>query len=286
MRSNQPDMIEALPCGSLIQHGRSNDRIYLMKPPESLPDDLPEKLIAKARELGYSKIFAKIPDAAAERFLQAGYTAEAVIHGFFRRAADCFFMGYFLDKKREIEKNQPDLERILDQANEKADTPLPVLKPEFSIRICKDADIRKMVKIFQKVFDSYPFPVYDPNYLLETMHNHVIYFGVFIGDKLVALSSSEIDATSATAEMTDFATLPEWRGHSFASHLLTAMEQSLRQHGIQTAYTIARAISPGMNTAFARMGYKLAGQLKNNTNISGGIESMNVWYKPMSPIPK
>ena len=55
----------------------------------------------------------------------------------------------------------------------------------------------------------------------------------------------------------------------------------MRQKNMRTAYTIARAISPGMNITFAKAGYKFSGTLINNTNISGGIESMNVWYKSL-----
>jgi len=34
-----------------------------------------------------------------------------------------------------------------------------------------------------------------------------------------------------------------------------------------------------MNITFSRMGYRYSGTLLNNTNISGRLESMNVWYK-------
>jgi len=37
-----------------------------------------------------------------------------------------------------------------------------------------------------------------------------------------------------------------------------------------------------MNITFARNNYSFAGTLINNTNISGQIESMNVWYKALS----
>jgi len=50
---------------------------------------------------------------------------------------------------------------------------------------------------------------------------------------------------------------------------------------MQRAYTIARALSAGMNVTFARAGYDYGGTLTNNTNICGQIESMNVWYKPL-----
>lgn len=81
--------------------------------------------------------------------------------------------------------------------------------------------------------------------------------------------------------MTDFATLPDWRGHGLAAPLLFHMENEIGKKGIKTAYTIARSASAGMNITFAKLGYCYAGRLKNNTNISGSIESMNIWYKPI-----
>jgi hypothetical protein len=48
---------------------------------------------------------------------------------------------------------------------------------------------------------------------------------------------------------------------------------------MKTLYTIARSHSAGMNITFAKKGYLFGGTLINNTDISGKIESMNVWYK-------
>ncbi|MDD4047577.1 MAG: putative beta-lysine N-acetyltransferase, partial [Clostridia bacterium] len=39
--------------------------------------------------------------------------------------------------------------------------------------------------------------------------------------------------------------------------------------------------SYGMNISFAKHRYQYCGTLINNTNISGSIESMNVWYKAL-----
>ena len=139
-----------------------------------------------------------------------------------------------------------------------------------------------MGKIYKKVFATYPFPIHEPDYLVETMQTHIVYFGVETEGHLVALSSAEMDKENLNVEMTDFATLPTWRGHGVALHLLNAMENEMHLRGIKVACTIARAVSPGMNVTFARGGYEFAGTLINNTNISGGIESMNVWYKPLN----
>jgi hypothetical protein len=66
-----------------------------------------------------------------------------------------------------------------------------------------------------------------------------------------------------------------------AGLLLRHMDRKMRDRGIKTAYTIARAASHGMNTVFRNKRYLYAGLLKNNTQISGQIESMTVWYKPL-----
>ncbi len=275
-----PDRMEKLPCGSLIQHGPYNDRIYFMKPGENMPDDLPAQLLELAKKYGYSKIFAKVPDNVTSRFIASGYLKEAVIPHFYNSNEDGVFLGYYLTGSRSREENAEELDNIVDLALSKANCPLAKLdSTRFSLRECTENDVERMAEIYCKVFPSYPFPIHDPEYLLETMRSHVIYFGVVVKGKLIALSSAEMDTGSSSAEMTDFATLPEWRGNSLGSHLLATMETAMKQRKIKTLYTIARAISPGMNITFARLGYKFAGRLRNNTNISGNIESMNVWHK-------
>ena len=106
------------------------------------------------------------------------------------------------------------------------------------------------------------------------------FFGIQKAEgELVALSSSEMDYSYSIAEMTDFATLPEARGNQCARTLLLMMEQYAQDAGIKTAFTIARSCSPSMNRVFAVCGYRFGGTLKQNTNIGGNLEDMNVWYK-------
>ena len=129
------------------------------------------------------------------------------------------------------------------------------------------------------MFASYPFPIHDPDYLIETMRSHVCYFVAEKDGKIAAASSGEMDQENRNAEMTDFATLPDHLGNGLAVHLLKFMEPEMRKRNIATLYTIARAISPGMNITFAKCGYTFGGTLINNTQISGSIESMNLWHR-------
>jgi putative beta-lysine N-acetyltransferase len=151
----------------------------------------------------------------------------------------------------------------------------------FECRWAVPGDVAIMAELYREVFQSYPFPIHKPDYLLSTMQSHVAYFLVFNDNRLVAQSSAEMDEEASNAEMTDFATHPDCRGQGLASYLLHEMEQAMKKRGIHTAYTIARAVSWGMNKTFARLGYDFGGTLINNTQISGAIESMNIWYKTL-----
>ncbi len=111
------------------------------------------------------------------------------------------------------------------------------------------------------------------------MRTHVDYYGICEEGKLAAVSSAEKDSDAQNAEMTDFATLPKYRGHGYAGKLLTFMETKMLNENIRCLYTIARAHSAGINILFAKQGYRFGGTLINNTQISGRIESMHVWYK-------
>jgi len=268
--------------GSIIQHGAYNDRIYVIKLAPSPPPTYPYDLIDMAEENGYSKIFAKIPECHAEMFLDADFLEEARIPAFYSGREASVFMGFYLDPDRAKE---PDLDRVEEiigiafRKNNVKSTRRLEINPV--IRECNETDAAALADIYRGVFPTYPFPIHDPGYIRETMKNNVCYFGIETDGRLVAVSSAEMDQKEANVEMTDFATIPEWRGNGYAECLLSEMECVMKNKGIKTAYTIARAMSAGMNVTFSKAGYQYGGRLKNNTNISGKIESMNVWYKSL-----
>lgn len=266
---------------SLVQHGSYNDRIYLMKLSQ---DDFPEiinELDILASKEAYSKIFVKLPDYAKDVFLSKGYVTEASIPNFYSGIETAYFMAKYFSEARKQIQNPDELINVLRAANSKYSdgSRLVSLSDDFISRECRLSDISAITQLYQKVFTTYPFPIQDPDYIAETMAANVNYFGVWHNQSLVALSSSEMDLKACNVEMTDFATLPDYRGHNLSTYLLQTMEQQMRKLSIKTAYTIARALSYGMNITFAKMGYSYSGTLINNTNISGNLESMNVWYK-------
>ena len=273
---------------SKIQHGPKNNRIYLIHlQKEDMPKIL-DDLDSLANFYGYSKIFAKVPKASAKTFFEYGYISEAKISRFFNGIEDCIFMAKYMDNKRNTEIDKDLNRKVLDVAlskklensfeNNSVDYNLP---KEFSFKKAKPSDASKMAALYSKVFNSYPFPVSDPEYIKETMNDNVIYFGVWKGNDIVALSSCEMCLEDKNVEMTDFAVVPDYRGHKFAYFLLGEMEKEMRKREIKTAYTIARSTSYGMNSTFAKCGYSFKGRLIKNTQLGGDIEDMNVWSKAL-----
>jgi len=268
---------------SSIQHGKHSNRAYLMSlSPSDLPEILPH-LDSLALTQGYTKIFAKVPAQCEELFAANQYQAEADIPGFYGGEEGVFFMGKYFSAERQIEKKPDLVEKALEAAIEKPTLEeAPVLESPLVCRATEAHDAEQMAELYRKVFASYPFPIHNPEYLVETMENHVYYYGLWDQEKLVALASAETDLRGQNAEMTDFATLPDYRSKGLASYLLSQLEDASAERGIQTAYTIARAYSYGMNITFAKQGYTFSGTLTHNTQISGELESMNVWHKALS----
>ncbi|MBN1278963.1 MAG: putative beta-lysine N-acetyltransferase [Chlorobiaceae bacterium] len=277
----QRDLIETC-CGATIQHGPQSNRIYVMHAGASEPGMLAVQLAELALRKRYTKIIAKIPEAAAASFFEQGYCREAEIPEFYRNGDTALFMARFFDDSRACMADASAIARVLELSQQAlAECRQDQASGAWQVCQCGPADAKEMSGIYRKVFPSYPFPIDQPEYLQETMLSHIEYFGVRDQDRLVALASSEMDRENRNVEMTDFATLPERRGRSLSHLLLMTMEREMRQEGFVTAYTIARSLSPGINRTFARAGYLFGGTLINNTGISGGIESMNVWHKPL-----
>jgi len=265
---------------SVIQHGPVNDRIYLMK---LNPADLPE-IITSINSLAvlhnYSKAFIKLPAGEKDQFEKDGYRVEAKIPGLFNGTEDGLFMANYFHADRLLDDDADRIKKVLDTACLKAEQQHPVRLPaDCTCRLASPAHCKQMAELYQQTFTSYPFPIDDPEHLAAAMAKNVLYAGIWREGQLLALASAEIDYQNSNAELTDFATHPDWRGHGLANLLLQHLEMELKLFEIKTSYTIARATSYGMNICFAQNGYRYSGTLVKNTQIAGGLESMHVWHK-------
>lgn len=264
-----------------FQHGKFNNRIYIMK---LAPEDAPEtitRLNGLASKEGYTKIFAKIQAAVLPHFISNGFIIEAFIPKLYKSNIDGLLVSKFFDKKREKVPSEK-LIAFYDLLNSTIKS--RQLKYKHSLKYIINRldikNIKSITEIFRQVFETYPFPIHENDYILETMEKDgTQYYGIWDGKKLIGVSTAEIDLINKNAELTDFAVLPEYRGQNLAFRLLTNMEREMKFANIKTCYTIARLNEPGMNKTFLKSGYKYSGTLINNTNIGGSIESMNIFYK-------
>jgi len=265
--------------GALVQHGPASDRVYVMKLRDADPVDVLRRAETLAAQEGYGKIIAKCPTPAVSALTAAGFEVEAEIPRLFGPTVGGAFVGKFLEPAR---REDPRIERIGEVLRVAEARPVDPPAPGVGLPAVIDAtpsDATQIAACYAEVFESYPFPIHDPAHIRAAMEEGTRFFAVHDAGRVVAASSMEDGGAPGAVEMTDFATLPEHRGRGLARRLLERMDRCAAETGVRVAFTIARALSFGMNITFSRRGYRYGGTLVNNTQIAGSLESMNVWYR-------
>lgn len=276
------DKIEKIGKGSIIQHGQFNNRVYLMKLDSTdCPLTIIDEINSLARKNKYSKIICKIPAPTAPVFLSNGFLPEAQIPDFYNQSVAAFFVSKFLSSDRLLDIETEKLNKLSEllKTQNTLTAKNGANKSGIKVRKLEECDHQQITDIYREVFSSYPFPIHNPKYVLQTIDEGTQYYGAELGGELIALASAEIDEEGKNAEMTDFATLPNQRGKNLSVLLLNALEKSMKEQGITTLYTMARLNSIGMTKTFLKKDYCYSGTLIKNTHIAGKIESMNILYK-------
>ena len=254
------------------------DEFFLAKEENAV--EMVRALEEKAAASGLDKIWLKSPAKWKHAFTTAGMSLEATIPGYYLGRETALVFSKYLSAKRKTPSlnkrvKPPVLSSVSGRVKNKRELPQGI-----QLKWGRKEDSRILADLYHNTFPTYPFPVSDPAYLEYSMRQHVIYITAWFGDELVAAASAEINSRMKNAEMTDFATIPGWRGHGLAGCLLGKLEDRLRQEGLRCFYTISRSSSTGMNRVFAGAGYNFYGVLINNCNIGGGFEDMYLWAKP------
>jgi putative beta-lysine N-acetyltransferase len=266
---------------SKVQHGQHNDRIFVDDYKHALDPYLIEQLDLMVEDHEYGKIIAKTPKAAKIKFIRHGFDQEAKIPGFYNGKKACFFMAKYTNPDRKVVKNKKELTSIIREAKKKMSNidDLTTIKEGYRIKLLDLRDAKKIADIYDQVFKTHPYPIEDPTYITDNMGHETLYFGLFKQDDLIGVSACSVNFHEENVEVTDIAILPKYRGYNLSMHLMRKMETVMISAGIKTAYTMTRAGSPSMNKIFGKCGYEYGGTLWNNNQISGGIESMNIWFK-------
>ncbi|MEJ2188353.1 MAG: putative beta-lysine N-acetyltransferase [Acidobacteriota bacterium] len=277
--------VEGKGFAARVYFSPQNQRIQVLNYEAEDAEAMVADLEAKAREIGFDKVFLKAPAVDKPRLERAGMCEEAIIEGYFN-GQPAVVMSLFLssDRRRRpfAEKQLQILEKIRQRP---ADSSVPKLPEGYEMSRAEIQDTSEVARLYREVFASYPFPITEPEYIASTMRSNVLYRVVRNAEgRVVGAASAETAPDLKNAEMTDFATLPDQRGLGLAQHLLAALEDDMAERDILNLYTVARARSAGMNRVFYNRDYALTGTLVNNCHIAGQFEDMHVWCKSLEPV--
>ncbi|WP_338053634.1 putative beta-lysine N-acetyltransferase [Pseudobacteroides cellulosolvens] len=234
--------------------------------------------LAKCENLG--KIISNSRIKILKNFRNCGFSIEGVINGYFN-GEDAYCVSYFLDKDREVHINKEEEDKILYQClfQKKRNSETKNLK--YTIRNAEPNDIPQMIQLFLNVFETYPSPVFNGDYLKTVMNKQILFKVAVENGRIISIASADMDANNMNAEVTDCATYPEHRGRGILTNLIHSLECDLKKKGFFTLYSLSRAINPGINKALSNLNYKYGGRLVNNCHICGGFEDMNIWVKKL-----
>lgn len=232
-----------------------------------------DKLIIKGRQEHFAQL------------LEKGYRFEAAIDGYFL-GSHCLFFSKFLSEDRQKSPHWTEEDGIVKSVYHLAEPKQTILPPNtYVLKKMEQSDAARLSELYKNVFQVYPTPLNNPDYIMQTMKEGTVYYGFTHGDNVVSAASAELNTFYRNAELTDCATLKEHRKHGLMKILLNRLEQELIENGIFCSYSIARALSFGMNAVLYQLGYAYRGRLVNNVYIYDKIENMNVWVKDLAKPP-
>lgn len=243
---------------------------------EELSEEILDKIKKYSKENDAEKIICYVPEGKQKILKISGFETEGKIYGYFN-GEDARCMSFFVKENRKKPCHNKDeisvkkLARKKDQKNKDEKT--------YDLRNAQEEDAEKMSVLFKKIFSSYPTPVYDSEYIKQTIKDNYIYKVVYEKDRIVAMASAEINREFMNAEITDCATEPSHRGKGLLSMLVQELEKDLIQEKIFSLYSLSRAANPGINRVLKKSGYEHTGRMIQNCNICGSYEDMNIWSK-------
>jgi putative beta-lysine N-acetyltransferase len=233
--------------------------------------------IAKAHAL--TKVFIKSREDDWQTFLSKGCMLEGIYKGYFN-GGDAYCMALYDDLERRTSDYWIEEDHLLKQVLAlplKPDRPL--VPEQCTLRIARMEDAEQLSLLYDQIFQTYPTPMNEPEYVKKTMREGTIYYLIESPHQLISAASAEINTVYANAEMTDCATLPAYRNQGLMRLLMHALEDELIARNITCAYSLSRALSFGMNAVFFQMGYRYYGRLTKNCDIYDKFEDMNLWCK-------
>ncbi|MBU9711298.1 putative beta-lysine N-acetyltransferase [Evansella tamaricis] len=211
--------------------------------------------------------------------LNLGFSLESKLSGFFHGDEALIFTKYH-QKDRLLSKTAKENKEVLSIV--KGDTKEPCeMTHGFQIELVKDVELEELARLFQTVFPIYPTNIFDPDYLQKVKDSEEYMFMVAKDDNGIIGAASAMNTGYQSAEITDCAVHPDYRGKNLLNAIVMAIEKELVKKRIYHSFSLTRAKSVGMNMTVKRLNYRYEGTLINNCIISTGFEDMNIWTKKL-----
>lgn len=239
------------------------------------------KALHVAKETAAEKLIFKVRHENISSLIKEGFCYEAMIDKYYL-GNDCYFLvKYFVNERRNSEHWVLEDQIVMDVLESQKQIKVQNLPKGYELRKAVESDAEQLANLYLTVFKIYPTPMNDPSYIKKCMKDHTIFYICTFEEKIVSAASAEINGFYHNAEMTDCATLPEHRKFGILKHLLLKLEEELFVKEIYCVYSIARALSFGMNMALHQLQYEYCGRLANNCYIFDQLEDMNMWVKQL-----
>ncbi len=226
----------------------------------------------------YEKVIVKARRDQSLFFFEKGFILEGGVNAYFN-GDKAFFMSKFLTDERRNSSYWRDEDAILQSVQELGRHESGGLIP---ISVATQDHAGQLADLYQEVFKLYPVPLHNPDYVRESMKSGTIFVYIEEEGRIISAASADVSSTCKNAELTDCATRSSYRKGGYMKHLIRKLEWELLNRDIFCAYTIARALSFGMNAVFHQLGYRYGGRLANNCIIFDKMEDMNIWEKDLS----
>ena len=255
-----------------------NQRIKIVRLQGNL-QELIERLVTYAHYHSLGKIFYIAKSDEVDDMKKEGFIIEAKIDHY-SNGQPGYFVSKFLKNERKMSLTLPEEEEVLIRSREYIDDSYKEeTYKNYFIRDASKEDSLQLAHLYDSVFETYPSPMNDPEFIQFAMDHHVFFKVAVFEGKIVSAASADMEPDDLNAEMTDCATYKSHRGKGLMGRLIYELEQELRNRNYQVLYSTARAISTGMNIVFAKHNYEYGGRLVNHCHICGQFENMNIWVK-------
>ncbi len=239
--------------------------------------ELTDELVKLSKQHYLSKIWLWAYPDDVPAFVRCGFQQEGQLTGK-HATGPTVSLAYYVDTQRSKSRDLEMEDGILAQVKALPLRPLLPLSAKLEVRLLDLRDSSAISRLMSQVFVSYPTPL-DQDYIKTLITKSYLFYGAFSGEELVSMAAAYPDRNWGRCEITDCATLPDFRGWALTERLINLLETEVCQLGPYVLYTLARATLPAVNRVFHRIGFNYRGRLINNCDIAGALEDMNLWVK-------